>query len=397
MNFDEQNTESYNWDQGGVYVIEPTDYVEGGEDGVSNRQAKELTRRTRNLHSRMTTAQGEIDTLQEQLPIATEAALRTSKEYTDGKDTVLRNDMAVADTAALSAAKAYADRVVAALVDNSPEALNTLQELATALGNDPNFATTVMQQIGERVKTTDFNNALAGKANSSHSHAVDDVPGVWHAGNFNPADKANTNEAIVYRGVNANSSIDECEETGYYFDTRGFAAGTLIVVRAYINGYHPVQMLIPFDRSGLYTRSFNTDAGHWSPWVEMYHSGNLVPATTTANGLMSAADKTKLDGLSMRVLASGKIGKIGGFVKKIGPYANQLGAPQPTTAGVYRITHNFGDAAYTTIITPCERYEGTWSLSASVVAEMPTYIEINITENEYLKNSSFNFMIVGTL
>ncbi|HAW5822384.1 TPA: phage tail protein, partial [Escherichia coli] len=38
----------------------------------------------------------------------------------------------------------------AALVDSSPDALNTLNELAAALGNDPNFATTMT-------------NALAGK------------------------------------------------------------------------------------------------------------------------------------------------------------------------------------------------------------------------------------------
>ena len=36
---------------------------------------------------------------------------------------------------------------VAALVDSAPAALDTLNELAAALGNDPNFATTVTNQI----------------------------------------------------------------------------------------------------------------------------------------------------------------------------------------------------------------------------------------------------------
>ncbi len=45
---------------------------------------------------------------------------------------------------------AFVRKLLAALVDSSPEALDTLNELAAALGNDPNFATTVM-------------NALAGK------------------------------------------------------------------------------------------------------------------------------------------------------------------------------------------------------------------------------------------
>ncbi|MDN2169541.1 phage tail protein [Escherichia coli] len=48
------------------------------------------------------------------------------------------------------ASTAFVMAAIAALVDSSPDALNTLNELAAALGNDPNFATTMT-------------NALAGK------------------------------------------------------------------------------------------------------------------------------------------------------------------------------------------------------------------------------------------
>lgn len=40
---------------------------------------------------------------------------------------------------------------ISALVASSPATLDTLKELATALGNDPNFATTVTTQIGMKV------------------------------------------------------------------------------------------------------------------------------------------------------------------------------------------------------------------------------------------------------
>jgi archaellum component FlaC len=46
------------------------------------------------------------------------------------------------------------DRIASAvsgLVDSSPETLNTLNELAAALGDDPNFATTVSNSVGEKV------------------------------------------------------------------------------------------------------------------------------------------------------------------------------------------------------------------------------------------------------
>ena len=45
-------------------------------------------------------------------------------------------------------AKAYADSKVAALVASAPAVLDTLKELADALNDDPNFATTVAGQIG---------------------------------------------------------------------------------------------------------------------------------------------------------------------------------------------------------------------------------------------------------
>ncbi len=47
-------------------------------------------------------------------------------------------------------AQAYADVAIAALIGSAPEQLNALNELADALGNDPNFATTVNNAIAAR-------------------------------------------------------------------------------------------------------------------------------------------------------------------------------------------------------------------------------------------------------
>src|SRR6056300_372360 len=44
--------------------------------------------------------------------------------------------------------KAYVDTEVAGLVDSAPAALNTLNELAAALGDDANFSTTITNSIG---------------------------------------------------------------------------------------------------------------------------------------------------------------------------------------------------------------------------------------------------------
>lgn len=75
----------------------------------------------------------------------------------------------------------YVDRKVASLVDSSPEALNTLSELAASLGNDPNFATTVSENIGKKVdKTTTVNgHPLSGNVTVSKSDVgLGNVPNV---------------------------------------------------------------------------------------------------------------------------------------------------------------------------------------------------------------------------
>jgi hypothetical protein len=48
------------------------------------------------------------------------------------------------------------DAAIAALVDSSPETLNTLNEVAAALGDDPNFATTITTLIGTKLDSTSY-------------------------------------------------------------------------------------------------------------------------------------------------------------------------------------------------------------------------------------------------
>ena len=54
------------------------------------------------------------------------------------------------------ATESYVDTKVAGLVDSAPTTLNTLNELAAALGDDPNFATTVATEIGKKADKTDL-------------------------------------------------------------------------------------------------------------------------------------------------------------------------------------------------------------------------------------------------
>lgn len=77
-------------------------------------------------------------------------------------------DAAGSANTALTNAKAYTDTKVAALVDSAPETLDTLNELAAALGDDPNFATTIATSIGTKANssvTITAGNGLTGGGN----------------------------------------------------------------------------------------------------------------------------------------------------------------------------------------------------------------------------------------
>ncbi|WP_312818128.1 hypothetical protein [Pseudomonas sp.] len=71
---------------------------------------------------------------------------------------------------------AFVQNALAALVDSSPAALDTLKELAAAIGNDPNFATTML-------------NALADKASKASTLAgygiTDGFRADWSASDYN--------------------------------------------------------------------------------------------------------------------------------------------------------------------------------------------------------------------
>ena len=84
----------------------------------------------------------------------TEKAFWNAKASTDspaftGSPTV--PTQADTDNSTKAASTAFVKAALAALVDNSPGTLDTLNELAAALGDDPNFATTITALVGEKL------------------------------------------------------------------------------------------------------------------------------------------------------------------------------------------------------------------------------------------------------
>lgn len=70
------------------------------------------------------------------------------------------------------ATESYVNAQISNLVDSAPETLNTLNELAAALGDDPSFATTISNQIGLKANIS----SLATVATSGSYNDLTDKP-----------------------------------------------------------------------------------------------------------------------------------------------------------------------------------------------------------------------------
>jgi len=109
--------ETPTWEPG-VYQLEEEDLVQGGPDGIDNTQAKQLGNRTQYLKQQIEAAVGEMTA-----------------------------HLAAADPHTQYATELWVAGQITALINAAPGALDTLNELAEAMGDDPNFAATVANAL----------------------------------------------------------------------------------------------------------------------------------------------------------------------------------------------------------------------------------------------------------
>ena len=134
--------ETPQWEDG-IYQIEVSDPVLGGPDGISNRQAKQLAKRTSYLKQQV--EKGGTDLA------AHIAAADPHTQYAPKASPTFTGTPANSDNSKKLATTEFVAKALAALAGSAPETLDTLKELADALGNDPNFATTVLNKLAEKL------------------------------------------------------------------------------------------------------------------------------------------------------------------------------------------------------------------------------------------------------
>ncbi|HEB3030256.1 TPA: tail fiber protein [Salmonella enterica subsp. enterica serovar Montevideo] len=139
--------ETPQWEDG-IYQIEVSDPVLGGPDGISNRQAKQLAKRTSYLKQQVEKGGNDLVAHIAAADPHTQYAPNASPTFTG---TPTAPTPANSDNSKKLATTEFVAKALAALAGSVPETLDTLKELADALGNDPNFATTVLNKLAEKL------------------------------------------------------------------------------------------------------------------------------------------------------------------------------------------------------------------------------------------------------
>lgn len=193
------------------------------------------------------------------------------------------------DNSTLLATTAFVKAVVAALVDSSPAALDTLNELAAALGDDPNFATTMTNALA--LKAPLASPALTGNPTAPTQAADDNDTSI--------ATTAFVRAAMALFGLGAeraySGDLNDLITPGLYSVTGGStnwpfggSGGTLIVLM-HGGGDYASQLALSVTDSRILKRA--KVGASWSEWQELWNTENLVkqtsPTDTTAGAMMA--------------------------------------------------------------------------------------------------------------
>jgi hypothetical protein len=186
------------------------------------------------------------------------------------------------------ATETYVNTAVSNLVNSAPETLNTLKELATALGNDAAFSTTVTTSLGNKLDSTTAASTYLTQTNASTTYAP--IASPTFTGTVGGITKSMVGLGNVDNTSDVNKPVSTATQTAldlklsltdpsidYYITNSGSGSYT---VNGVANG--PVEFI-----KGKKYRIHINASGHpfWIQTVSgAYSAGNVYSTGITGNG-----------------------------------------------------------------------------------------------------------------
>ncbi len=193
--------------------------------------------------------------------------------------------------------KAYVDTQVAGVVDSAPAALDTLNELAAALGDDANFSTTTSTALGNRLRV---DTAAQGLTGTQQANAITNLGITATKAELNYVDGVTSNIQTQLDGKQASGSYLTGNQTiTLSGDVSGSGTTSIAVTIADDSHNHVISNV-----DGLQTA---LDAKLAS---SSYTASDVLTKIKTVDGAGSGLDADLLDGLSSASFATSAQGTL---------------------------------------------------------------------------------------
>ena len=282
-------------------VMATQDYV----DSEIDKHAKSRNHPDATLTAKGFTQLSSSTTSTSETLAATPKAVKTVKDATDLKAPLASPALTGTPTAPTAAAGNNSQQLantqfvmtaIAALVNSSPGALDTLSELAAALGNDPNFATTMLNALAAKAPLA--SPALTGKPTAPTApQASNDT----QLATTEFVTRALAPALLMRGGIPASSSLNNFGPTSDYTGVWGqssISATAADIANGYPVAERGVLEVFPGGRNNG-TQRYTTDGGRifirwltaawnaaspsWSEWTEVggLSSNTVLPASAT--------------------------------------------------------------------------------------------------------------------
>ena len=181
--------------------------------------------------------------------------------------------------------KAYVDTQVAGVVDSAPAALDTLNELAAALGDDANFSTTTSTALGNRLRVDTASQGLTG---TQQANAITNLGITATKAELNYVDGVTSNIQTQLNGKQATGSYLTGNQTiTLSGDVSGSGTTSIAVTIADDSHNHVISNV-----DGLQT-ALNAKLASSS-----YTAADVLTKIKTVDGAGSGLDADLLDGIS---------------------------------------------------------------------------------------------------